>query len=102
ETLADITVLDPAGNRAPLTGGFQLLELLSVGVMLTVSPAGTLAAPAEPLHPQRPTIDDPNADERDALVEALAEARRTGPAPPPPAPAASRGGPGRPRRRRTA
>ncbi len=81
QTLADIEVLDPAGDSEPLTGGFQLLELLSVGVILTVSPAGTLAEPAEPLHPQRRTIPDPNAGECGELVRALAQARRGTPAP---------------------
>jgi hypothetical protein len=82
-TLADIAVLDPAGNSEPLTGGFQLLELLSAGMILTVSPAGTLAAPPELLHPQSRTVPDANAGAREELGRALALAR--GGAPPPPA-----------------
>jgi hypothetical protein len=60
ETLADIGVLDPAGRTEPLTGGFQLLELLTVGLVLQVSPPGTVAVPAEALHPRVTTIDDPH------------------------------------------
>jgi hypothetical protein len=88
-TLADIAVLDSAGYPEPLTGGFQLLELLSAGVMLTVSPAGTLAAPPEVLHPQSRTIPDANAGVRGELVRALAQARGGTPPPPDPAQAAS-------------
>lgn len=75
ETLADIAVLDPSGDPAPLTGGYQLLELLATGIVLSAGPAGTVGAAPEPLHPRRTTIHDPNRAEAAELRAALAAAR---------------------------
>jgi hypothetical protein len=75
ETLADIQVLDAGGAASPLTGGFQLLELLATGIVLAAGPRGTVGAVPEALRPVRTSIHDPNRNEAAELVPALAAAR---------------------------
>ncbi|HSV66962.1 MAG TPA: hypothetical protein VLJ59_13760 [Mycobacteriales bacterium] len=81
ETLGDIGVRDPAGDVERLTGGYQLLELLSVGVVLAVSPPGTTDAEPELVHPESQLISCNRAGCRECVKLAAALDRSRQPAP---------------------